>query len=95
MRYDAIKNDRTNKRFWGMTPLTDLNWWYNFDLKRWEESGASNEHHVSSHQPCKSVRAFRRKLKQAPIGVEFVLCSRWVGRDVYGHNTTKQKGEVF
>jgi len=44
----------------------------------------AGEKGYSSHQSCKSVKAFRRKLKKAPKGVKFILVSKWEGYNVEG-----------
>ena len=59
--------------------LIDKLWWFNRD--KWEQNAKAR---CSSYQDCRTVKAFRRKLKSAPRGVECVLVSRWAGCDVIG-----------
>jgi hypothetical protein len=66
-------------------------WWYNCDLNKWEFKPEFGKYNYSTSAPCKSVRAFRRKLKAAPEGVEFILVGRWVGHDVTGFGNNKLK----
>lgn len=75
----------------GMTTFEN-GWWYNETYKMWEfiESGTGLPNSQRcAHQPCCSVKAFRRKLKDAPEGVEFILVSRFVGHDVFGKGKMK------
>ena len=91
MKYQAIKSSRIKYGFMGITTFEgewryhkDLHEWVNHDDNyEWDGSG------YSSHQPCKSVRAFRRKLKKCPKEVEFILVSRWIGHNIIGFNTKK------
>lgn len=86
LKHNAIKGERINYRFFGFT--TYDNYWYNYTLKRWENGELRNDlYSYSSHEDCRTVRAFRRKLKSAPKGVKFVLSSRWIGNDVEGIGT--------
>jgi len=78
LKYEAIKQNRVNHNFMGFTTYEN-GWWFNKD--KWEQNAKAG---CSSYQDCRTVKAFRRKLKSAPKGVEFVLVSRWVGRDVIG-----------
>lgn len=71
----------------GMTTF-EQGWWYNLDLKKWELD-PPEDYNYSTHQPCRSTKAFRRKLKKAPKDVEFVLVSRWVGFDVIGKGSKR------
>ena len=75
-----------NYIFTGFTTF-EQGWWYNCDLKRWENDMDGERYDYSSHQPCRTMKAFRRKLKKAPSGVEFVLNSRWVGKNITGVGT--------
>ena len=88
LKYTAQKRTRIKYNCMGMTTFEN-GWWYNTDLQAWfynPEHGTSN---FSSHQPCRSVRAFRRKLKLAPKGVVFLLCSRWQKHEIYGKGQAK------
>lgn len=62
----------------------ETGWWFNFNTNKWEQNPKVGEKGNCSHQSCKTVKAFRRKLKKAPKGVKFILVSRWVGYDVEG-----------
>ena len=102
LRYEASKGRRINYRFHGFTTL-ESGWWYDAVNKVWTNNYNFNDkegkfsslrrtnalHEFSSHQSCKTLRAFRRKLKKAPKGVEFILRSHWIGYDVYGKGTLK------
>ena len=82
MRYNAQKGKRIKGRFLGLTSL-DKGWWYNVDLKTWEYNPNMEHYHYSSSQFCRTIRSFRRKLKQMKDmkGVSFVLTSKFVGYD--------------
>ena len=83
LKYEANKLARINYKFMGITTF-ERGWWYDRDLNEWTNNPDFKRGNISSHQPCKSARAFRRKLKSAPNGVEFILVSRWYGRDITG-----------
>lgn len=85
MKYQAPKGKRIKHSFHGFTTL-EPGWWYDKVNKLWTNDYIfkNKEGSFSTHQPCNSLRAFRRKLKKAPKGVEFVLVSHWVGYDIYG-----------
>jgi len=76
----------------GITTFAKDWWWHEIENK-WinhnDPSYVSRHNGYSSHQPCRSMKAFRRKLKQCPMDVEFILTSRWVGHCIYGKNTKK------
>lgn len=88
LKYKAPKRSRIHYSFCGFTNFNAVGWWFNIDLNQWQQ-GYDYDHaqERSSHQQCRSIRAFRRKLKKAPIGVEFRLSSRWRGFDVIGFGT--------
>ena len=83
LKYKAQKRTRINYRFMGFTTFEN-GWWFNYNTNRWEQNPKAGEKGYSSYQSCRSVKAFRRKLKKAPKGVKFILVSRWVGYDVEG-----------
>ena len=85
LKFKANKTTRINHMFVGMTTFEE-NWGYNYDLKKWENKSSLEfgKYHRYSHQGCRTMKAFRRKLKKAPKGVEFVLCSRYKGNDIIG-----------
>lgn len=83
MRYQAQKGFRIKTGFKGFKAPRLSSWWWNRTKKEWQDSpDLSNGDDYSTHQPCNSVRAFRRKLKQAPSGVEFTLISRWKDNNI-------------
>jgi len=86
LRYDAPKNSRINYRFLGFTTF-DNGWWYDKILNKWVNNPDFKRGGYSTHQPCKTMKAFRRKLKQCPNGVNFILVSRWYNNDIYGKGT--------
>lgn len=88
LKYEAKKRTRIKYRFLGMTTY-NLGWWFNYNSNKWEYYPSAGEKGCSTHQQCNSVRAFRRKLKKAPIGVEFILVSGWIGHDVTGVGSKK------
>lgn len=77
MKYEAKKGCRINHMFTGITTF-DAGWWYNIDLKKWQCNETNHgKYNMSSHQKCRTLRAFRRKLKNMPKGVEWILVSRY------------------
>jgi len=83
LKYEAKKLTRINYRFMGITTFEN-GWWFNHNSNKWEQNPSSGEKGYSSHQDCRTVRAFRRKLKSAPKGIKFILVSRWVDHNVTG-----------
>lgn len=85
IKYDAQKGTRINYRFIGFTTFEE-GWSFSYDTNRWERNThlGNLKKGCCSHQDCRSVKAFRRKLKKAPKGVKFTLVSRWVGHSVEG-----------
>jgi hypothetical protein len=83
LKYNAQNRTRINYRFMGFTTFEN-GWWFNHNTNSWQQNPKAGEKGYSSHQNCRSVKAFRRKLKKAPKGVKFILVSRWVGYDVEG-----------
>lgn len=88
VKYNARKLGRINYKFMGFTTF-EQGWWYDKDLNSWTDNPDFQKGNISSHQSCKSMKAFRRKLKRAPNGVEFVLVSRWIGHDIIGKGSSK------
>ena len=86
LNYKAKKNKRINYGFMG---FTTEDWWFDYSANKWVKDLVIDGRQFSSHQDCKSVRAFRRKLKKAPKDVKFVLCSRWMKNDVIGYGSSK------
>lgn len=83
LKYEAQKRFRVKYMFKGFTTF-ERGWWFSHNTNRWEKNPETGEKGYSSHQDCRTVRAFRRKLKSAPKGVEFVLVPRWIGHSVTG-----------
>lgn len=84
LTYIRKKGERVKYQFMGFTTF-DEGWWFNKDLNKWQKrEHIAESASFSSHQECRTVKAFRRKLKKAPKGVVFHLASRWVGFDVIG-----------
>ncbi len=84
LRYKAKKRTRINYMFCGFTTFEN-GWWFNDNSNKWEINPKAGKKGFSSHQDCRTVKAFRRKLKKAPKGVQFSLVSNWVGHDVTGY----------
>lgn len=90
LRYDASKGRRIKSH--GFIWITTFDrWWYSdgqwvhtddLDITK----GGSN-----CAYGCRSVKAFRRMLKSAPRGVEFILVNSWLGYDVYGVGSNPRK----
>lgn len=87
LKYQAKKPNRyKNNMLLGYTTFT-RGWWYDCENKKWDYNPENLAGH-STHAPCYSVRAFRRKLKDAPKGVEFVLACRFYDCDIIGTGRT-------
>lgn len=80
--YPQKKGERIKSQMNGIECFKNIVW--DFELKVWVEI-TSEGNLFSSHAPCKSVRAFRRMLKNAPKGVLFRLRNKYVGCDVFGY----------
>lgn len=85
IRYKAKKGSRINYNFMGFTTFKE-GWWFNHNTNKWKLYPEVVEKGYSLFQPCRTVKAFRRKLKSAPKGIEFILVSRWIGFDVICKN---------
>lgn len=91
VHYDRPRGGRVKKsKFLGFT-CYDHPWWFSYVDGNWHDTELPKGHSGSSHQPCKSVASFRRKLKNAPKGVEFTLESRYVGHNVIGYGSKEEK----
>jgi len=88
LSYTMPKGKRTKKDKLGIF-CTSKKLWYSFEANSWQigMKAEITEKGISTHQPCKSIRAFRRKLKQAPNGFTFCLISEQRGDEVYGIGT--------
>lgn len=91
--YDQIKGRRTKSRgFYSVTTFGGYWWVYGHDKWMKNEDIPQTHQGLSSHfNGCRSVRAFRRRLRQwslyLPKGVQFILVSRWGRNDVYGRTS--------
>ena len=97
MKYIQRKGNRIkSSRFWDATVfINDYRFIYNDDSytdgywgkTKWDEKGKEFGHSTAS-MPIKSVRAFRRRLKQwkgqLPKGTEVTLVSQYRNYDVIG-----------
>jgi hypothetical protein len=89
IQYQQTKG-RRHKRFGflGVTVTSDDIMWWSRDLNRWATDAEIPRPTVkgySSSAPCRSVRAFRKMLRDNPsIRGRATLVSRWVGYHVYG-----------
>jgi len=89
LKYQAKKGSRIKYRFMGVQierePGSTM-YWYVERIHKWSNDPPWDEEGISNTAPCKSVRAFRRKMKkwkkELPSGIYFRLISRWVGYDV-------------
>jgi hypothetical protein len=84
VRYLAPKPMRLDNQFLWVTCYVGLGWRFCKDTRRWLNGYETPVSDYTFFVSCRSVRAFRRHLKKAPAGIEFVLCSRFVGKDVIG-----------
>lgn len=90
LKYQAKKDTRIKYRFMGVQidrePDGVMYWWVE-EEKRWSTAPPWNTGGISDTAPCRSVRAFRRRLREwnkyIPNDVKFVLNSRWIGYNVY------------
>lgn len=91
LKYEASRGNRIKYHFMGFEAV-NCDWWWAYEDNKWVQS--TEKKPITTHRPCRSVKAFKRMLKTAPFGVEFRLCGRWVGHNVYGvgmHNTQNSK----
>lgn len=90
IKFKLRKGSRFKSQFRQMWEL-GLNWYWDEKNKKWVKCDSdefrNNIDWMSSDAPCKSIRAFRRKLKSAPKNLTFILDSRFVGCDVSGVGT--------
>ncbi len=83
LKYNIKRGKRINHRFIGITTFEN-DWKFDRNINKWTKTPEVGEKGYGRHQRCRSVKAFRRKLKTAPKGVKFILVSRWVGYEVDG-----------
>jgi hypothetical protein len=78
LKYEANKRSRIKNHFLFYVPLE---WQGILDTYSGiKEKGISEVN-------CRSIRAFRRRLKQIPKGVEIILFSRYIGHNVIGYGS--------
>jgi hypothetical protein len=87
--YQQTKGRRIKRfGFLGVTVMRGDSMWWSYDLRKWvsfEELPRPSKKGASTHAPCRSVRAFKRMLRDNPsIRGRATLVSRWVGFHVYG-----------
>ena len=94
LKYQKSKPFRVNNQFFSMDARY-CDWWWCYDLNKWihnddielRENSYGKlycKYSISSDLYCHSIRAFRRRLKKAPKGVEFMLSSKYYGYDAFG-----------
>jgi hypothetical protein len=83
MKYDQSKPFRFRRYFHGITNHSGL-WWLS-QSKIWVEDLPSPlTEMASTHAPCKTLRAFRRHLRNHPeLKGKAILVSKYAGYDVY------------
>jgi len=80
--YDKPKGKRFNRYFWY---IEALNYWWSIKYKRWvsESSKPYYDGAFSSCYSCKSVKAFKRHIKNHPeLSGEVTLVNKYKGYDV-------------
>ena len=84
--------------FFGVTNMGINSYWWSEKLKKWltwDELDAIPRKQIgtiSSHAPCRSVKAFQRMMKKQNLYKKgFMLCHRYVGYAV----VLKGDGEMF
>ncbi len=75
--------DMTDNFLW--MESVDNKWRWNTDKKQWINSNSSDKD-TTVFLDCKTLKAFKRRLRKAPKGVQFRLVSRFIGFDVLGVN---------
>ena len=83
MIYEAKIGTRLNRYFYGVQ-VNNRSLWWNEILRLWEEPDPNYDGVYVSCAPCRTVRAFRRMLRNNPnIKGHSRLVSNYVGYDVY------------
>jgi len=90
MKYKQHKGKRIKSSgYWCVT--TDISAWFDNVTNQWYQLNESGEfvNDSSSHSmPVRSLRAFRRRLKQwqgqLPKGTEMILVSHYIGHEIVG-----------
>lgn len=83
LKYSKPKRQRIKNNFLWITDI-DRNYYFDLSKNKWVKIFETKENKITSNRNCRSVRAFRRRLKKMPKGVKFTLVSKWVGFDVEG-----------
>ena len=83
--YKKQKESRLSKRFLWME-CDNYKYYWNIDLKEWVHKPKHGEDNLTFSLRCDSIKAFKRRLKNTPKGVEFRLVSRFIGFDITGMN---------
>jgi len=90
MKYERPKGIRPRYRGCGITILDPIpkrvDYWYNEDFKIWITDTKKYSGNYSTHQPCRTVRRFRKLLgkmnKYLPAGMEVIWVSRFKGCNI-------------
>jgi hypothetical protein len=86
VRYEAQKRLRFRRRIYGSVTTMGTGYWWHRPSRRWvyQAPGPCSSHFFG----CRTVRAFRRRLRlwasYLPAGTPFILVARYVGQDVHG-----------
>lgn len=89
LKYKFPKGHRRNKQFKGIV-TTNKNYQFDWRVNRWLKTEHPRIRVYSHLQPCESMRAFRRKLKNAPDGIEFLLIREWKNFEIKGIGSNKK-----
>lgn len=84
--FEAEKRKRLMHRFCGITVVDGGHLWWSCAERKWVASPARGKGAMSSHAPCRTVKAFRRHIRkhvEELQGHRVTLCSRWIGHDVH------------
>lgn len=94
IKYQTHKRNRIKKVGFHSMFTDDSLYWWSEEKKVWftfKDSPELRKYNFSSHKDCHSLRAFRKALQQVPFGIHCTLVSKWVGYNIYGKGTLKQK----
>lgn len=88
IKFQAQKPNRLRNQFVDISYDFENNTeqlYYYPDLDKWLEVDARVDLCCQSYINCRSLKAAKRKIKKwkMPKGTQFVLCSKYFGRDVY------------
>lgn len=93
LKYQHCKGLRVKgHKFLGVDCKTQNYWWVEGNVQKWMHGDSIDPNNHPSYctdmWPCRSVRAFRRRLKQwskyMAKGTQFTLVSRYVGHNIKG-----------